>query len=229
MIKFKPIIAIVVFYVIAITLRYLTNKTTILSGVESEFLRTILQGIGPAVGALIACILFRIKMEMGLKGIFKNSLLPLSIYWIFPILLIGFTAYFTNGTLPFIPAITILIYGLLEEIGWRGFLQQLLNPLPKIAGILIITVLWFIWHLNFELSSSNLLFFGVLLLGSWGIGLVADKTKSLLAAASFHSLNNFFVELNTQKILILVILLTVWILSIVYRRKFENYVQGINR
>ena len=219
--KYKSIIAIAVFYVIAITLRYLTNKTAILSGVENEFLRTIFQGIGPAVGALIACILFRIKMEMGLKGIFKNNLLPLSIYWIFPILLIGLIAYFTNGTLPFIPIITILIYGLLEETGWRGFLQQLLKPLPKIAGILIITVLWFIWHLNFELSSSNLLFFGVLLLGSWGIGLVADKTKSLLAAASFHSLNNFFVELNTQKILILVILLTVWILSIVYRRKLK--------
>ena len=52
MTKFKPIIAIVVFYVTAITQRYLTNKTTILSGIESEFLRTILQGIGPAVGEL---------------------------------------------------------------------------------------------------------------------------------------------------------------------------------
>ena len=221
-IYFKSIIAIAVFYVIAITLRYLTNKTSLLSGVESEFLKIILQGISPAVGALIACILFRIKMEMGLKGVFKNNLLPVLIYWIFPILLIGLIAYFTNKTILFVPILTILIYGLLEEIGWRGFLWQLLKPLPKIAGILIIAVLWFIWHLNFELSNANLLFLGILLLGSWGIGLVADKTKSLLAVAAFHSLNNFFAALNIQEIIILVILMTVWILSIVYRRKFEN-------
>ena len=221
-IKFKSIIAIAVFYVIAITLRYLTNKTSILTGIENDFLKTILQGIAPAVGALVACVFFRIKMEMGLRGNFRNSTIPLLIYWIFPIFLIGTVAYFTNGTLPFVPIITILIYGLLEEIGWRGFLQQILEPLPKFAGILIIAVLWFIWHLNFEISISNLLFFGILLLGSWGIGLVADKTKSLLAVASFHSLNNFFTELNTQKIIILTILLTVWILSIIYRKKFEK-------
>ena len=220
--KFNSIIAIVVFYVIAISLRYLTNKTSMLSGIESDFLKTILQGIGPAVGALVACVLFRIKMEMGLKGNFKNYAIPLLIYGIFPMLLIGIVAYFTNRTIPFMPVITILIYGLLEEIGWRGFLQQILNPLPKFAGILIITVLWFVWHLNFELNTSNLWFFGILLLGSWGIGLVADKTKSLLAVAAFHSLNNFFAELNTQKIIILTILLTVWILSIIYRRKFEK-------
>ena len=47
--KTKRIAAIAVFYVIAIALRYLTNKTSILSGLESAFLRTILQGMGPAV------------------------------------------------------------------------------------------------------------------------------------------------------------------------------------
>ena len=218
--KNKSIIAIAVFYVIAITLRYLATKTSILSDIESDFFKIILRGIGPAVGALIACILFRIKIEMSLQGNFKNNLLPVLIYWIFPNLLIGTVACFTSGTLPFFPVLTILIYGLLEEIGWRGFLQQLLKPLPKIAGILIITVLWFIWHLNFELSSANLLFFGILLLGSWGIGLVADHTKSLLAVAAFHSLNNFFAALTIKEIIILVILITVWILSIVYRKNF---------
>lgn len=217
--KHKALAAIVVFYVIAISLRYLTNKTTILSGIESNFIKTILQGIRPAVGALIACFLFRIKMEMTFNGNFKSLLIPLSIYWIFPILLIGTVAHFTNNTLAIAPIIAILIYGLLEEIGWRGFLQQQLKPLPKFPGILIITAMWFIWHLNFELSGSNLLFFGILLLGSWGIGLVADKTKSFLAVASFHSLNNFFDELSAQTIIILIILLTVWILSIIYRRK----------
>ena len=198
-VKQKSIIAITVFYVIAVVLRYLTNKTSILSGIDNVFFKTILQGIGPAIGALIACALFRIKMEMGLKGNFKNYSIPILIYWIFPILLIGVTAYFTIGTFPFISILAILTYGLLEEIGWRGFLQQLLHPLPKFVGIFVITILWFVWHLNFELTSSNLFFFGILFLGSWAIGLVADKTKSLLAVASFHSLNNFFCRIKYTK------------------------------
>ena len=119
--KLKSTIAIVIFYVIAISLRYLATKTSVLAGIESDLLKTISRGIGPAIGAFVACKLFHIKMEMGIKGNFKNYVLPLIIYWIFPILLIGFVAYFTNGTLPFVSVFTVLIYGLLEEIGWRGF------------------------------------------------------------------------------------------------------------
>ncbi|MDR3272750.1 MAG: CPBP family intramembrane metalloprotease [Flavobacteriaceae bacterium] len=49
---------------------------------------------------------------------------------------------------------------LLEEIGWRGFLQQQLKGLPKIWNILIVGILWFIWHLNFEMTTMNWLLFG---------------------------------------------------------------------
>lgn len=99
--------------------------------------------------------------------------------------------------------------------------RQLLCLL-KFAGIVLITVLWFVWHMNFSLSSSNILFFFILLAGSWGIGIVAEKTNSLLAAAAFHSLNNFFTELNLQKISILIILITCWVLSVIYRKKLEK-------
>ncbi len=183
---------------------------------------TILQGIGPAIGALVAVKLFRIHFKISLKGGFENIIVPFSIYWILPVVLIGSVAYCTRGTFPIITIFTVLIYGLLEEIGWRGFLQQLLAPLPRFAGILIMTILWFIWHLNFNFtSSSTLIFFFILMLGSWGIGLVAEKTNSLLAVASFHSLNNFFPELNTEKVVLLAILITVWILSVVFRQKLE--------
>jgi len=220
--KRKTIFAILVFYVIAILFRYLTNKTQILSGLDNTFIRTILQGIGPAIGALTATKLFRIQKTMTLKGNFENHFVPFSIYWLFPIVLITTVAYFTKGTLPIVAIFSILTYGLLEEIGWRGFLKQLLAPLPKFVGILVITILWFIWHLNFDLSSSNLIFFLILLLGSWGIGLVAEKTNSLFAVAAFHSTNNLFSELNLLKSILLVVLLGIWILSIIYRHKFEK-------
>lgn len=218
----KTIPAIVVFYVIALLLRYLTNKTALLSGVSNNFVVIILQGAGPALGAFVALKVFRIKMKMSLKGNFGKLLVPLSVYWLFPAFLIGLVAWFTKGTFPVIAIFTILIYGLLEEIGWRGFLQQLLAPLPRFISLLIITVLWFVWHLNFEPNQSSLIFFLILLFGSWGIGLVADKTNSLLAVAAFHSLNNFFTDLNLQKAVILMVLVIIWILSIIYRHRLEK-------
>lgn len=198
--------AIITFFTIAISLRYLSNKTTILDNVNSEFIKVILQAVGPAIGAIVAFLIFKIKPKLTLKGNYKNLIIPFILYWIFPIILILTVEYFTKRTFSIIPISAILIYGLLEEIGWRGFLQHELTSLPKLLNIIIVAILWFIWHLNFEMSSGNILFFGILVLASWGIGKVADSTQSFLAVSAFHSLNNFFPEMNTTKIIILVLL-----------------------
>lgn len=211
--------AILTFYVIAIALRYLTNKTQLLDGLSNGFLKIILQGIGPAIGAWLAFSIFKIKPVLSLKGNYKTLLSPFLLYWIFPIVLILGVEYATEGTFSFVILSAILIYALLEEIGWRGFLQQELSSLPTLVNILIVAILWFIWHLNFELTISNFMFFGILILGSWGIGLVANKTHSLLAVSAFHSLNNFFSELNTVQIVILILLISTWIISLLIRSR----------
>lgn len=211
--------AILVFYVLAIVFRFLTNKTELLNAISNVFLKTVLQGVGPGIGAVVVFSIFKIKPVMSLKGNYKLIQSPLLLYWILPIILILGAEYYFKNTISFSALFAILVYGLLEEIGWRGFLQQELNPLPRFLNILIVTILWFVWHLNFELSISNLLFFVILGLGSWGIGLVANKTKSLLAVAAFHSLNNFFQELNKISIMILILLLAGWIGSLIIRKK----------
>ncbi|WP_432221236.1 CPBP family intramembrane glutamic endopeptidase [Flavobacterium sp. TMP13] len=215
-------LAIVVFYSIAIALRYVTNKTTVLDNLSSEFLKVILQGIGPAIGAVISFLIFKIKPTPSLKGNYKNLLIPLLLYWIFPIVLILGTEYYSSGTFSFVAVTAILVYGLLEEMGWRGFLQQELKSLPAIANVLIVATLWFIWHLNFNLTTSNILFFGILILASWGIGAVADRTHSLLAVSAFHSLNNFFPEMSQIKMIILILLVSVWILSLIIKKRKQN-------
>ncbi len=217
--------AIFTFYSIAITLRYLTNKTQLLDNISSEFLKVILQAVGPAVGALVVFLIFKIKPILTLKGNYKKLSVPFLLYWGLPIALILGVEFITKGTVSFITIIAILIYGLLEEIGWRGFLQQELKSISSLTSILIIAIMWFVWHLNFEITSSNIMFFGVLILASWGIGKVADNTHSLLAVSAFHSLNNFFPEMNLTKILILILLLSAWIIPLIIRkRKFEKKV-----
>lgn len=212
-------IAILTFYIIAITLRYTTNKTGVLDGISSDFIKVLLQGAGPAVGAIVAFKIFHIKPVLTLKGNYKNAIVPISIFWLFPMVLILGVEYATRGTVSYQAITAILIYGLLEEIGWRGFLQQELQSIPKFLNIFIVTTLWFIWHLNFDMTSSNILFFGILLLGTWGISKVADSTQSLLAVAAFHSLNNFFPQMNQTKMIILATLLIVWVITLVIKKK----------
>ncbi|UXD71807.1 CPBP family intramembrane metalloprotease (plasmid) [Sphingobacterium faecium] len=215
-------LAIIVFYAIAILCRYLTNKAGILDGIGNEYLKSILTGIGPTLGAVAVFFIFKIKPTMSIKGNYKNLTFPILMYWVFPIILISGVAYFTKGTIPWMIVLSILIYGLLEEIGWRGFLYQQLKELPLFTNILIVATLWFLWHLNFELTSSNLLFYGILILGSWGIGKVTDATNSLIAVSAFHSLNNFFPNLDNTKILILALLLTAWIIALVSRKRMQK-------
>ncbi|WP_316744137.1 CPBP family intramembrane glutamic endopeptidase [Pedobacter antarcticus] len=218
----KLIPAIITFYCIAIALRYLTNGTLLLSKIDNTFLKIILQGIGPAIGAVVTFLLFKIPSVMTLKGNFRNLYFPLFIFWMFPAAIISAIAFLKNGTVPFGLVFPVLFYGLLEEMGWRGFLQQVLKPLPRYASILVVALLWFMWHLNFEITVANLTFFGILILGSWGIGKIADKTNSLLAAAAFHSLNNFYQNLDTIKIITLTVLIIIWVLTVIFFTRNQN-------
>ena len=59
--------AILTFYIVAISLRYLTNKTELLNGISSEFIKVLLQGAGPAIGAFVAFAVFKIKPVLSLK------------------------------------------------------------------------------------------------------------------------------------------------------------------
>ena len=72
----------------------------------------------------------------------------------------------------------------------RGFLQYELRKLPVWQYVLIITVMWFLWHLEFD-QRSVLPFFLLLLFASWGIGKVVSETHSLLLCAAFHGVMNF--------------------------------------
>lgn len=212
--------AIILFYIIAVTFRYLAVKTTLLDQVSNDYLKILLRGIGPTIGAVAAFTLFNVPSGLSLKGIYKNSLLPFAVYWLLPAVLIASVYYWQSGRFPMVLMFTVLVYGLLEETGWRGFLQQQLKPLPKIYSISLITILWFSWHLNFDISTNNLIFFGIIFLGTWGIGKVYDKTASLLAVAGVHSLNNFFRNgLHETELILIGVLLAVWIVFIIWYDK----------
>lgn len=213
--------AVIVYYIIAIACGYLTNKTELLQAIDNPYLTSILTGMGPALGAGIVFVTFKIKPILSLKGNYRSLLFPITLYWIFPVVLISTVSYFSKGTIPYLTVFTVLIYGLLEEIGWRGFLYQEFKTLKPIYNILLLSLLWFLWHLNFDFTPVQFSFFAILVLGSWGIGKVADATGSLVAVSAFHSLNNFFPGINAKSGAILGILLLVWVIALVVRKKMK--------
>jgi uncharacterized protein len=158
--------------------------------------RSMLEGIGPIAGALIIFKLFKKKSNITLLGTQPSkSLIMLSL----PILL--FTFFGSHNDLNinahvygFIVGLSIVLYGIFEEFGWRGYLQNELKELKPLYRTLISGILWYSWHLTFISSDTTLInelkFFGIILFATWGIGAVAEKTKSVAASACFHILGN---------------------------------------
>lgn len=90
-----------------------------------------------------------------------------------------------------IAASMTLLYCIMEEYGWRGYLQTELAALGNWPKYLLIGACWYGWHLTFLTDASvadNAQFFALSVLGSWGLGQVADATRSVFACACLHML-----------------------------------------
>ena len=189
-----------------------------------------LGAIGLLIGALISLYLLKKerKLSFSLFGTsWKWSLIMLSI----PIILLAiFGVQNENGLnahyYGLIGGIGTLIYCFCEEIGWRGYLQDELKSVKEWKRVLLIGVLWYLWHLSFISNQNfidNIQFLGWMIFGSWGIGKVIDLTKSIIAATCFHMIINIMM-FNTlmkngidgsSKLIILGVSVAIWILILI--------------
>ena len=172
--------AIVTFYIIALLVRlislYVVNKyPSIETNYALRVSAALATGLGPAIGALVAMFIFKRKTEYTLLG---KSVWKSVATIVIPCIVFGIIGGWDLGVICF----GAFAYGLLEEYGWRGFLQYELRKLPVWQYVLIITVM------N---QRSALSFFLLLLFASWGIGKVVSDTHSLLLCAAFHGIVNF--------------------------------------
>ena len=180
--------AIATFYIIALFVRLISllvvNKCpSIETNYALQVTAALATGLGPAIGALVAMFIFKRKTEYTLLG--KSAWKSIATIAV-PCIVFGILGGWDLG----MTCLFAFAYGLLEEYGWRGFLQYELRNLPVWQYVLIITVMWFLWHLDLDLRSV-LPFFLLLLLASWGIGKVVSETHSLLLCAAFHGIANF--------------------------------------
>jgi membrane protease YdiL (CAAX protease family) len=185
------------------------------------------QAVGVLLGALISLRLLqkKTKLEFSVFGTSKKWSVIMCVIPVILLLILGVNNKSGNNThyFGFIAGLSTFIYCCFEEIGWRGYLEQELKGISEFKRILIIAGLWYLWHLLFLRNPDlmqNILFFGWLILGSWGLGKIIRLTKSTFAAACFHMVINIilfngFIKDGldrTDKIIVLGVLVPIWIL-----------------
>jgi len=220
----KKWIAIAVFYVIAIAVRVVTLK---IDNPDFNSLKWWIvcwgEGIGPCLGAIVAVLLFKRKFYCTITG---TSIIKSVVSVVIPFLV----CFALHQQLSFI-LIGFIFYSFLEEVGWRGYLQGELQDKNVGMQVLIIGTMWLIWHVHIGLNIGTLIFWGVLLLGAWGIGRIANDTRSLMACACFHTLYNFsshgFFEFTPLVIAIYVCIIISWFL--IWYLPWDKMIHIINK
>ncbi len=159
-----------------------------------ETLKLLLPATGPALGALVAMLIFRKKVPrtFSLGGTsWSRSLLfagvPAAV-----VIAIGTGEVQRHLTAIFWVEVHML-YALGIELGWRGFLQDALFPLPRRHRFVLIGVLWSLWHVTtfwdsgLRIASMAALSIG----GSFVIGWTVERSRSLIVAAAVHLVFHF--------------------------------------
>lgn len=201
----------------------------------------LLEGSGVWIGASIAIFLLKKKRKREITffgtSVFKSVLMA-----VIPIMILTITGVTNDyGLGPHIYgfyAITgTLIYCVMEEYGWRGFLQEELKSVKPWQKYGSIGLLWYLWHLSFLMGvtiGENVFFLGMMIFGSWGIGQVAELTKSILACACFHliiqiMMFNALIKngiTGTEKLIVFGVSAAIWVLIMKRWKKPEIIVDA---
>lgn len=167
------------------------------SGLGYVMIRNVLEGSGVFLGALVGLHLLRKVRPVGISfwGLSRKRVLLMASLPFVLITAIGVRNDYGINVHLFgaVTTAAVLVYCVMEEYGWRGYLQQELGALRPWLKIVVIGGLWYFWHLGFLENTdvwANVLFLGTLVLGSWGIGQVAVLTRSIGASACFHFVVN---------------------------------------
>ena len=118
------------------------------------------------------------------------------------------------------------LWALGEELGWRGFLQDALRPIPFGLRFVLLGFLWALWHFTNFTANRPLkvgaitiaISYPAIILLTFIIGFAVERSRSLLVAATIHMWIDLAVHLRTERttllfagsILFWIILLWTW-------------------
>lgn len=123
-----------------------------------------------------------------------------------------------HGVNPHIWALTFccfaLVYNIMEEYAWRGYLVESMGKLHFVLRSLISGILWAAWHLlvfsNFNQYGGFAIFLVFCILFSFILTFAVSRTKAIIVPAAIHA---FIIQTNIAALICLalfVVLLLTW-------------------
>jgi membrane protease YdiL (CAAX protease family) len=188
---------------------------------------------GPGIAALICMVVFG-RSHSRVITLWGNSWGRSILFYAIPFfLLAAFSTHVLRGNAASAPtrlygysqpalvaAFPMFVSILGEELGWRGFLQDALRPLPPIKRFVLIGILWEFWHFTtrtthgwslLRISVTLLISYSAVILLSFIIGYAVERSHSVVVAVSLHSFVDVLLN-NLDLYLPLLLALPVWAL-----------------
>ncbi|MCB9174966.1 MAG: CPBP family intramembrane metalloprotease [Flavobacteriales bacterium] len=178
---------------------------------------------GPGLSAIICSLIFKEKVIKTIT-LFGTSILRSLLFWGVPMIAFIFWGeYNVSFTKIIIYLGGVFLFTLGEELGWRGFMQDQLNHLPKWKRYLIIGAMWEFWHFTTRTLSGGifarilrpLIFILPNSILSYIFGESVNKSKSIIVAVTLHAWFNLLIEFaNTQTFIIFSFSIIFWIIML---------------
>jgi uncharacterized protein len=177
---------------------------------------------GPGIGALVCMLAFH-RSHRRVITLVGTSWVRSVLFYVTPFLLLAaFRAHtlFGYNKPALIAALPMFVSVLGEELGWRGFLQDALRPLPPVGRFVLIGVLWEFWHFTTRTAHgwsplrtviTLLISYSAVILLSFILGFAAERSRSVLVAVALHSYIDVLLN-NLDLYLPLLLALPVWAL-----------------
>jgi uncharacterized protein len=196
----KTLIRVVGFYGIGFALTIILSITQRISGIDAG--KIVLPQFGPGLAALVMLVLFRRdgwKPALSHHGIpFPKYLGALGIPILASAILFAMCNWFVRPlsvTLPDTASFAVMLGGMLlgafgEELGWRGYLQNLLDKRANgFIAFLVVGILWGCWHVgNYPNGPMYMLYFVLFTIGCSGVmaWLLRGTNYNVVVATLFH-------------------------------------------
>ena len=176
-----------------------------------NILGVMIGGISTALwGSIVAIYYYEIDLKKIIKDFFNIQTSYKHYLLAFFLIILDFSFLFFWGKivqfiwyLPFLMFFKFIVFGGLEEIGWRYVFQPLLQEKFHYFQATILTfIIWSIWHLLFFYIDGSLAILQIvpflfgLLTNSFILSALYLKTKNLWICVMTHSIINVFSQLT---------------------------------
>jgi hypothetical protein len=189
-------IALLIFYAVAIAVSFAMAQVQfvpVIGGFAVD--RWLLVGLGPLAGTVAACLILQQK----LPSLFGHNR-PVGLLALAAPVVVAAIAGFGNlagaGLAGLVFGLSIVIYCLCEEIGWRGFLTGNLAWMTEKRADLLTGVMWFAWHFTFmpELRDPSYVFgfTAAIIAGAFGLAEARRRTGGFALATGWHAAVKLF-------------------------------------